>query len=169
MYFLSPLHGTNNKLTSASINHLVGFTAAQLHAALITPFFVEFTQRVLVEGYRLGPSMKYILASTSMSNLPHHTNIIYIQYDVDTSSLTSTIHVFTHPKWRPWGNRLSAACPKCSSPHSWSDVVKQGSTYTYNCRRYGCPGSCSFPKPEGFELSNIEVNGGRWMQKEYMV
>lgn len=113
--------------------------------------------------------MKPLLQSNTQNHLARHTNIVHIRHDANTSTFVSLIYIFTHPKWRPWGNRLPTACPKCSSPHSWSDVIKQGSTYSFTCRNGACPGLCSFTRPEGYETFTIEVNGGRWIKKEYKV
>lgn len=41
-------------------------------------------------------------------------------------------------------------------------------TYSFTCRYEKCSGSCSFSKPEGFELYTPEMKGGRWMKKEYV-
>jgi hypothetical protein len=110
-----------------------------------------------------------MLTSASSTHLARHTNIVHMAFNSDTLALSSTLYVFTHPKWRPWGNRLPTACLKCASPHSWSDVVKVGSMYSYSCRRDGCDGWCSFNKPEGFELFTQVTNGGCWMKKAYSV
>jgi hypothetical protein len=150
-----------------SIDDLIAFTAAEFHAALITPFFIDFTHRILIEGYSLNSSMKAMLSATSQTHLARHTSVVHMQLEAETSTVGSTLYVFAHPKWRPWGNRLPIACPICASPHSWSDVIKKGSTYSYVCRREGCSGWCSFPKPEGFEICTPEANGGRWLKKAY--
>lgn len=149
-----------------SINYLIAFTAIEFHAALITPFFIDFTHRVLLEGFDLVSSMKYMLIATVQSPVACHTNIV-LMYKTGESSITSTLYVFTHPRWRPWGQRLPPACPKCCSPHSWSDEIKKNSTYSFVCRYEGCTGSCSFQKPDGFDLYTPDINGGRWMKKVY--
>jgi hypothetical protein len=151
-----------------SINDLMAFTAIEFHAALIAPFFIDFAHRILIEGFDLAPSMKHILTATAQSSVSRHTNIVLMHRNPSTLSIASTLYVFTHPKWCPWGQRLPPACPTCGSPHSWSGKVKKGSTYSFVCRYISCTGgSCSFDKPEGFELFTDDMNGGRWMKKDY--
>jgi len=151
---------------SLAADNLIAFTAAEFHPALIAPFFIDFAHRVLLEGFDLAQSMKQMLTATVQSPVARHTNIILLHRD-DDNSLASTLYVFTHPTWRPWGQRLPPACPECASPHSWSDAVRKYSTYSFSCRYEKCSGSCSFSKPEGFELYTPEMKGGRWMKKEY--
>ena len=150
-----------------SVDYLLAFTAVEFHASLITPFFINFTHCLLIEGFDLVSSMKHILITTVQSSIARHTNIVLMHQNASTTSITATLYVFTHPRWRPWGQRLPPACPKCSSPHSWSDKIKSRSTYSFVCRYKGCPGECSFTKPDGFELYTPDINGGRWMKKVY--
>jgi hypothetical protein len=152
-----------------SIDNLIAFTAKEFHASLVTPFFVDFTFRILIEGYDVNSSMTHMLSATSQSHLARHTNVIHMRLNTKTPRVDSTLYIFTHPRWRPWGNRLPPACPNCASPHSWSDGTNQGSTYSYFCRRDKCSGWCSFAKPEGFEMCTAESNGGRWMKQVYTV
>ena len=159
----------NAQPTSVSIDNLVAFTAEEFHASLITPFFIDFTFRVLIEGYDFNTSITHMLSATSQSHVARHTNVVHMRLNTQTPTVDSTLYVFTHPKWRPWGNRLPPACPDCASPHSWSDMIKQGSTYSYSCRRDNCSGWCSFAKPEGLEPCTPESNGGRWMKRKYKV
>lgn len=150
-----------------SFDNIIAFTAVEFHAALTTPFFIDFTNRILVEGFDLASSMKHILTATAQSSVARHTNILLMHRVSGSSSIASTLYVFTHPRWRPWGHRLSPACPVCASPHSWSNEVRTGSTYSFACRYPFCRGSCSFDKPDGFELYTDDVKGGRWMKKDY--
>ena len=149
------------------IDNLIASTAVKFHAVLITPFFVDFAYCVLLEGFDLEPSMRYILMATAQSPAARHTNIVLMRRNAGPPSITSMLYVFTHPKWRPWGQCLPLACPKCSSPHSWSDEVKSGSTYTFTCRYKDCIGLYSVEKPVGFELYKPDGNGGRWMKRDY--
>lgn len=150
---------------SVSVNDLVAFSAPEFHAGLTVGFFVDYAQRVLIEGFSLRPSFKQILTATSQSALGRHTNIVHVHRDAETSAFLAWAYVFTHVQWRPWGNRLPIACPECQSPQAWAQAGKQGSTYLYACRWKGCKGKCAFRKPEGYELYSQDVNGGRWMQK----
>jgi len=154
-----------------SVDNLIAFTATEFHAALVTPFFINFTQRILIEGYNLCTSMTPMLLATSQTHLARHTDLVYMQLKKETSLVHSTLYMFTHPKWRPWGNHLPISCPSCASPHSWSDLTKTQSTYNYSCKRTGCSGWCSFSKPDDFSpcKSEPEVNGGCWIKKEYKV
>jgi hypothetical protein len=148
-------------------DNVIAFTAVEFHVAFVVPFFVDFTHRILIEGFDLALSVKHMLTAVAQSSVARHTNIIFMHRNPRTSSVTSTLYVFTHPSWRPWGEHLPPACPTCASPHSWANVVKKGSTYSFACRYGSCTASCSFDKPEGFELFTEPVNGGRWMKKDY--
>ena len=148
-----------------NINNFIAFTAAEFHAALTNSFFIYYAQCILIEGFELRSSLNNILTATSQSPLGQHTNLVSIHRDAQTSALEAVELIFTHTTWHPWGSRLPASCPKCSSPQCWSKPDKSGSTYIYSCRRSGCSGTCSFQKPVGFELHSSSVNGGCWMER----
>ena len=148
-----------------NINNFIAFTAAEFYAALTTLFFIDYAQRILIEGFELCSSLDNILRATSQSPLGRHTNLVSIHHDAQTSALEAVKLIFTHTTWRLWGSHLPASCPKCSSPQCWLKPTKSGSTYVYSCRRSGCSGPCSFQKPAGFELQSSSVNGGCWMER----
>jgi len=157
-------------LISLGINNMVAFTAPELHAVLTAHFFVDYTMRVVIEGFTLQQSFKSLLTSSAQSNFTRHTNIVSIYHDQSSSTLVADSYIFTHPKLRPWGQRLPISCPLCSSLHSWSDPTRNQSTIIFACTATGCPGLCSFPKPEGIEIVGKEmINGGRWMVRSRQV
>jgi hypothetical protein len=151
------------------IDNLVAFTATEFQYALVTPFLVDFTHRILIEGFNVVPSMKHILTAIAQSSIARHTNVVLMHLNTATSSIASTLYVFTHPKWRPWGQRLPPACSVCASPHSWSDEIRKGSTYSFICRYPKCTGTCSFDRLSGFKLFMPDMSAGRWMKKEYVL
>lgn len=154
---------------SFGINDLIAFTAPEFHVDLTVSFFVDYAQRILVEGFELSASFKALLTASSQSNLARHTNIIHVNFE-DGCLSQAKEYVFSHEKWRPWGHRLPPSCPKCSSPESWKDPVKSKSTYIFNCRSDTCDGVCSFEKQEGFEpLPGDSVAGGRWLVRKYVL
>ena len=152
-----------------AFNDLVAFTAPQLQASLTSSFFVDFAQRVLVEGFSLEKSFSTMLAATSQSNLARHTNVVHIHATPGNSDLDGQDFIFSHPKLRPWGNRLPPSCPRCKSPRSWSSPVCQDKAIVFLCNRDKCKEKCRFVKPEGYELSKVKVSGGRWMSRAYTV
>ncbi|KIM77371.1 hypothetical protein PILCRDRAFT_12012 [Piloderma croceum F 1598] len=99
-----------------SIDNLIAFTAKEFHASLVTLFFVDFTYRILIEGFDVNTSMTHMLAAMSQSHLARHTNVVHMRLDTQTPMVDSTIYIFTNPRWRPWGNRLPPACP------DWDDI-----------------------------------------------
>ena len=107
------------------------FTAAKFHAALTTSFLIDYAQCILIEGFELRSSLNNILTAPSQSLLRRHTNLVSIHRDAQTSALEAVKLIFTHTTWHPWGSRLPASCPKCSSPQCWSKPAKSGSTYIY--------------------------------------
>lgn len=154
---------------SFGIDDLLAFTAPEFHADLTVSFFVDYAQRVLVEGFELSASFKALLTASSQSNLPRHTNIVYVNFE-DGHLSEAKEYVFSHEQWRPWGHRLPPSCPICSSPECWKDPVKSKSTYIFNCRSDKCAGVCLFDKQEGFEpLPGDSVAGGRWLVREYIL
>jgi hypothetical protein len=81
---------------------------------LVTSLFVDFMHRVLIEGFDPVPSMKFMLAATVQSPLAHHTNIVLLHPDANATSIDSTIYVFTHPMWCPWGHVFLLLAPNAS-------------------------------------------------------
>ena len=150
---------------SLTINDMVTFTAPQLHASLTSHFFVDYTMRVVIEGFGLKPSFQSLLTTSAQSNFSRHTNIVHLYYSQNGSEVLTDNYIFSHPKLRPWGQWLPISCPSCSSLHSWSDPTRHQSTIIFACTRSGCLGLCTFRKLEGVEPVGKEVNGGRWMVK----
>ena len=147
----------------------MAFSALQLQFSLTCPFFLDYAQRVLVEGYSLHTDFKALLTATSQSNFARHTNLMYFQRQAGSLKLEVSEFNFSHPTFRPWGFRIPASCPECKSPRSWGKPIKQGSSIIFVCHRTGCKGICRFGKPEGIQLLDTNVNGGRWMVKKYLV
>jgi len=56
-------------MCSLNLNHLIAFTAPEFQAILTISFFVDFTQRILIEGFDLNPSFRAILNATNQSPL----------------------------------------------------------------------------------------------------
>jgi len=77
--------------TANSCNNLLAFSATELCPVLIAPFFLNFAQRVLVEGYNLQFSMKSILAGISKFQLVRHTDIVHVNCDAVSSSIKSNV------------------------------------------------------------------------------
>lgn len=165
---ISIVNFSNCHAISMAIDELVAFTAPEFHAVLTTSFFVDFTYRVLIEGFSLSHSFKPMLTACSQSNLARHTNIVHVHFE-DGYIKYSKEYVFSHKKWRPWGYRLPASCNGCSSPQSWKGPVKSKSTYSFNCRNVDCREVCSFVKPPHYVPFSSIVAGGRWMVRDYLI
>ena len=144
------------------VDELVAFCATQLQVSLTCTFFVDYAQRVLLEGFSLESHFKSLLNASSQSNVARHTNIMYIRHH-NRSQMQVVKFIFTHPVIRPWGERLPSACSLCKSPRPWSKPVKQGNAIVYVCQRKGCRGVCRFMKPDDVEMLGPRVNSGRWM------
>lgn len=163
------MFSTDPYYISHNINDLIAFTAPELHASLAVGFFVDYTQCMVMEGFALKTAFKSILATAAQSNFSRHTNIVHVYPEENVSTLSANKYIFSHPKLRPWGERLPIACNSCGLPHSWSDPIRHSSTIIFNCIRHGCPGVCRFPKPEDITFVGHDVNGGRWMVKSLPV
>src|ERR1700736_6005110 len=83
---------------SIGIDDLVAFTAPEFHAILALSFFVDYTQRVLVEGFDLADSFKHTLNGCSQSHLAQHTNIVHARFK-DSLALIVKEYVVSHVKW----------------------------------------------------------------------
>jgi hypothetical protein len=151
--------------SSLCINDMVTLTAPQLHPSLTSHFFIDYTMRVVIEGFSLKSSFRSLLTASSQSNLSRHVDIVHLYYGQKDSKVFTDSYVFSHPKLRPWGQWLPISCPSCSSLHSWSDPTRNQSTIIFACKRPNCSALCTFRKPEGVELVGKEVNEGRWMVK----
>ena len=150
------------------IDELVAFTAPEFHAILTVSFFVDFTHRVLVQGFNLSGSFKPMLTACSQSDLARHTNIVHVRLE-NGHIAHSKEYIFSHAKWRPWGYRLPTSCNRCSSPQSWKDPVKSILMYIFSCRNANCCEVCTFNKPQDFVPFSSEVSGGRWMVRNYVI
>ena len=84
-----------------NINDFIVFTAAEFHTALTTLFFIDYAQRILIEGFELRSSLDNILTATSQSPLGRHTNLVSIHHDAQTSALEAVKLIFTHTVWGP--------------------------------------------------------------------
>lgn len=150
------------------VDDLVAFSATKLQPSLTSTFFVDYAQRVLVEGYPLQGHFKSILTTSTQSNVACHTNLVYFQRQ-KRAKLDASEFIFTHSVIRPWGHRVPSICSSCKSPRPWSKPIKQGHTIIFVCTREGCRGTCRFTKPDNVEMLGTTVNGGQWMVKKRSV
>ena len=158
----------SNFCHSMKVDELVAFSAPQLQVSLTCGFFMDYAQRILVEGYTLNGNFKALLAATAQSNLARHTNLVYFSCQ-SQGKLTIIEFIFSHPIFRPWGFRIPPACPRCKSARPWSKPITQSSSIIFVCTREGCKASCRFKKPDDVEVLNANVNGGRWMARKLSV
>lgn len=150
------------------LDELVAFSAPQLQTSLTCGFFLDYAQRVLIEGYTLESDFKSLLVATSQSNFARHTNLVYFRRQ-DRSKVNALEFTFTHPTLRPWGFRIPTTCSLCQSPRPWSKPIKQGTTIIFVCKLTGCKGMCRFAKPDDMEMLGPPSNGGRWMVKDRLI
>jgi len=156
-------------MCSLNLNHLIAFTAPEFQAILTISFFVDFTQRILIEGFDLNPSFRAILNATNQSPLGRHTNVVHITQVQDNNMLKPIARkfVFTHPQFRPWGLRLPISCEKCGAPNLGGTWWTQNSTYVFYCRGKQCSGEFRAERPAGFDRN--ETKGGHWMEKQITI
>lgn len=83
------------------IDDLVVFTAPEFQATLTLGLFVDYSQRVLIEGFSLYESLQAILTATAQSNFARHTNMMIIHRDEGLSIFSITHYFFTHAVLRP--------------------------------------------------------------------
>jgi hypothetical protein len=151
---------------SMDLDNIVAFTATQFQPVLTTAFFIDYAQRVLIEGFALEKAFDAMLTASSQSNIARHTGVVHIHRE-DGASLQVWEYKFAHNKFRPWGNNLPGSCPTCGSPQSWGRPVTQKEALVFSCKFKKCKGRCRFVKPEGFERLKGSVNGGSWLCKSY--
>ena len=77
------------------INRTIAFGAPQLHATLLVPFFLDYTQRVLVEGFKPEESFKSILSATAHASIACHSSIVYMELN-DNCTVNAGELIFTH-------------------------------------------------------------------------
>lgn len=155
---------------------MIAFTADAFHASLATPFFVDMTQKVLVEGFDLSDAFLHILASTSSSQMARHTNVFYMQNGGSKRPCTIQQFVWSHENERPFGRRLPSACSSCFCPRSWDKPVKVSSVgkptvYKFRCRytdKAGkrCEKVVEARPMEGFEPTGAKSGHSRWMVRK---
>lgn len=157
------------------MSHLVSFTAKKLHPLLLTPFLIDYTQRVLIEGFTLEDSFEAILSSTSHANLSRHSTIVrFFPKTLTVPAIQATEYIFVHERLRPWGHSLPIACPICKCPRAWGRPIKENSTIVFWCKTLNangvkCPGKARYRKPDGLVPFSRDVGGGRWMMQDLQV
>lgn len=151
-----------------NVDDLIAFSAPKLQASLTGSFFVDYAQRILVEGYTLKSHFKSLLSASAQSNVARHTNIVYFHRQ-NRTTLSAFEFTFTHTRFRPWGWRIPPACSSCRSPRPWSKPIKQGTTLIFVCNQEGCRGTLRFSRPDDVDMVGENVNGGRWMVKERLI
>ena len=150
-------------------NNTVVFTAPELQSSLTCGLFIDYAQRVLVEGFTLSSSFEAILGATCRSNFPRHTNLVHLEREDSSAPLKILHYIFTHSHFRPWGHCLPAVCPSCKSPRPWTRPTDHKGSLSFACKRSSCKHVCRFAKPQGVVLLQKETTGGRWMVKQDLV
>lgn len=151
----------------------IAFSSPGLIPTLTNPFWLDFTIRVLVEGFTLIQALPYMLACTSTLSFVRHTNLLHVQISPSKNNIAlASEYIWTHPSLRPFGRRLLANCIQCGCLDSYGAPIKvtpkSGTTYVFVCKGLGGAGhSCSHElvvKPmEGFIPYGKPQDGARWM------
>lgn len=153
----------------------IAFSSPKLVPSLTNPFWLEFSQRVLVEGFPLQQALTHMLATTSTSPFVRHTNLLYARIpQLTTEPVVCYDYVWTHPEFRPFGHRLPVNCPGCGCIDTFGPPRKQtpasGTKYTFQCRGHKidaslCQHQIVVVPMDGFEAFGHAQNGARWMQR----
>lgn len=178
----------SNHTSSLHVNDLVAFSATGLQPSLTVPFFFDYAQHVLFEGFRLSGAFPSILVAVSASLLSRHTNLVNIFSNGNSETLEYcfTKYCYSHQDFHPFGHCMPISCPKCKSLWSWAKVLKntEASTVTYMLCCTGITQSkgkgskrveqhykhvLHFKCPEGFQVFGHRSDKGRWMRREVTI
>lgn len=153
----------------------IAFSSAKLIPVLTNTFWLEFANRVLVEGFSLQQALPYMLSASSTSTVVRHTNLIYVRIPTGKQQpVVCTDFIWTHPEFRPFGRHLPANCPSCACIASFGRPIrltpKGGSKYVFVCNgrnTHGepCEHELTVQPMEGFQPYGQAQNGARWMSK----
>lgn len=157
----------------------IAFSSPGLVPALTNSFWMDYSVRVLLEGFHLQDALPYMLSSTSTSPFVRHTNLLYVRIPrTSTKPITCSELVWTHPDLRPFSRRFPANCPECGCMDSFARPIKltpKGSTkYVFVCDGTNIAGKeclheLTVEPMDGFEPYGRSQNGARWMLRTEQV
>lgn len=159
---------------------IVAFSSRNLIPSLTTPFWLDYTTRVLIQGFDIDTALPQMLACTSTSPVVRHTNLVICK--VPSSATDPFVYrqfVWTHPELRPFGHRLPINCTSCGCLSTFTKPVKYNrpgspSTYTFLCsgntvEGTRCVRQLTVEPIEGFQPYGNSHKGAKWMVKEDVI
>ncbi|KZP34059.1 hypothetical protein FIBSPDRAFT_881511 [Athelia psychrophila] len=140
-------------------NEAIAFLSPGLIPTLTNVFWLDFTIRVLIEGYSLDKALPYMLTATSTSSFVRHTNLLYVRISTSQpKAALSSEFVWTHPELRPFGRRLPANCAECGCIDTFGSPIKLTPKAGSKCLH-----ELAVEPMEGFETYGKSQNGSWWM------
>ena len=139
------------------------FGATHLQAVLTVPFFMNFAQRVLLEGMQLTEHNIGTVFDQSMF-LARHTPIWFFWHSDLNDNFTLDKYDWMHLTMRPHGHDIGLQCPHCGSLSSrdGSFTNGEGSDIVVVCSKIGCTWLQCFRVPRGDVKVLTLGENGRW-------
>ena len=144
------------------------FAATHLQAVLTVPFFMNFVQRVYLDGGDLKPHNMGTLFDNSLF-LARHSPIWFFSRACLDHKLTLEVYDWTHLTMRPYGEDIGLQCPGCGSLSSRKGTLMKDDIILVTCDKADCPWSKAFyPPMTGVKKLTLGENG-RWRRREVTI
>ena len=125
---------------------MFAFGAVHLQAVLTAPFFMNFAQRVLLEGMYLTDNTIASVFDQSLF-LARHTPIWMFWREKLHDKFTIYKYDWTHHNMRPHGHDIGLQCPGCGSLSSREGKSLQNQVILIVCKKADCDWSKAFTPP----------------------
>ncbi|KAI1782347.1 hypothetical protein LXA43DRAFT_1104222 [Ganoderma leucocontextum] len=133
--------------------HMFCFGATHLQAVLTVPFFMNFAQRVLLEGMELK--------TDNIGNTP----IWFFSRATLKNDFNIDVYDWTHLTMRPHGEDIGLQCPGCGSLSSRKGTLTNDNVIVVACEKAGCVWSKTFAPPTTGIKKLTLGEKGRWRRR----
>jgi len=143
-------------------------TAPEFQAILTISFFVDFTQRILIEGFDLILHSEQYQCDKSVTSWSSHKrrHITQVQDKTCMKTHSRGLSLHTH-SFRPWGLRLPISCEKCGCTPTLGGRDEPEFHLCLYCRGKQCSGE--FRRTRASWIDRNETKGGHWMEKQITI
>ncbi|KAI1782229.1 hypothetical protein LXA43DRAFT_1069112 [Ganoderma leucocontextum] len=151
--------------TKIGAKRMFAFAATHLQAVLTVPFFLNFTQRVFLEGTDLKDDNVGTVLEQSLF-LARHTPIWVFSRATLKNAFDVHVYEWTHLTMHPHGEDIGLQCPGCGSLSSRDGKLCKGELIVVSCTTRGCTWSQTFAPPPQGEVKRLTLGKkGRWRKR----
>jgi hypothetical protein len=144
------------------MDHMFAFTARSLIPALLSSFFLDLAQKVVVESFPIDGSFVTTFLQPSIV-LARHTSVVHLKKGIDKGSK----YVWAHRDMQPWGTPLPAQCPNCKTFRPWGPRKSgKDKVATFRCQGKYNKSDCNYLFVASIP-SNVVHTTNDWMTVEW--